>query len=119
MSVSRLQHESWIEAYSGYYISNKGRWYSSKSGRLLKQFPNSSGYMRASLTLDGKKKCVFTHIKVVEYFGDCYGHHIPPNNGSLFELGLSIDHKNRDKKNNTQDNLELVTHVENCLRKYR
>lgn len=119
IKIRNLPNESWAEAYEGYYISNMGRWYSTKSNRLLMQEPNSSGYLRAELHIDGKRKHIFTHIKVVELFGDCYGHRIPPNNGTLIELGLSIDHRNRDKFNNRQANLELVPHTENCLRKFR
>lgn len=64
----------------------------------------------------GGIKRIFAHIKVVEYFGDCNGNHIPPNNGTLIELGLSIDHKDMDKHNNARANLELVKHSENVRR---
>lgn len=36
----------------------------------------------------------------------------------MFELRLSIDHIDGNKSNNKQSNLELVTHSENCLRKF-
>ena len=119
IKVRRLPHEIWTMPYEGYYISNMGRWYSAKSGRLLTQYRNSSGYLRVSFMVNGTRIQPFTHIKVVELFGDRLGNVIPPNNGTLRELGLSIDHLNRDKRCNRQSNLELVTHSENCARKFR
>ena len=118
IKVRRLPHEVWAEAYDGYYISNKGRWYSARTNRIMAQEPNSSGYYRISIRVDGKRVQPFTHIKVVEIFGDRNGNLIPPNNGTLRELKLSIDHLNRNKKDNRQRNLEIVTHSENCARKF-
>lgn len=113
-----LPDEKWIEAFDGYWISNKGRWFSVKRKKLLTQRPNSSGYYRADISVNGKRILPFTHIKVVELFGDCNGNFIPTNNGTLRELRLSIDHLNRDKRDNSQANLELVSHAVNCRRKY-
>lgn len=119
LCIRRLPHEEWKQAYEGYLLSNKGRWYSQKTGRVLVQAPNSSGYYRVSLRVEGERIRPFTHIKVVELFGDKYGNRIPKNNGTLRELSLSIDHLNRNKKNNRQSNLELTTHAENCKRKFK
>ena len=80
----------------------------------MKQHQNSSGYYRVKL--QGKHS--FTHIKVVEYFGDINGSNLD-NITSLFANGLSIDHIDRNKKNNTCFNLEIVTHQENCIRRSR
>ncbi len=117
IQVRRLPHEIWTPYNDDYYLSNYGRWYSVKSKRTLRQFPNSSGYMRTTLVVDGQAKKVFTHIKVVELFGDCNGSRIATE--TLREAGLSIDHLDRNKKNNRQANLELVTHQENCKRKFK
>lgn len=108
--------EQWIEAYPDYYLSNLGRWFSNHSKRIIKQFPNDSGYMRATITVDGERKHVFTHIKVVEFFGDKNGQTIKHLN-SLVENKLSIDHLDSNKENNAFHNLELVTHKENCIRR--
>lgn len=105
--------------YGNYVLYEDGRWFSLKSLKFLKPFKNSSGYERVDIRDNGTRQCVFTHIKVVENFGDCNGNKIPNNNGTLRELGLSIDHKDRDKHNNSRKNLELVTHQENCLRRSR
>ena len=117
ITARRLPNEKWVAYNSDYYISNRGRWYSVKSKKVLRQYPNSSGYMRAELIVGGQKKKVFTHIKVVELFGDCKGSRLPETD-TLRELKLSIDHLDRDKRNNRQENLELVLHSENCKRKF-
>lgn len=114
--IRNKPHEVWAE-FEGYLISNKGRWFSYTTHNLLAQNENSSGYSRASLSINGKRKHYFTHIKVVEMFGDCKGRAIPEGAKSLIALGLSIDHLNSNKSDNRQDNLEIVTHKENCLRR--
>lgn len=114
-----LPHEIWAQAYDGYYVSNMGRWYSAKSERILSQYPNSSGYFRPDFTVHGERIRPFTHIKVIEFFGDCNGNCIPPNTRKLRDIHLSIDHLNRDKRDNRQSNLELVPHRVNCARKYQ
>lgn len=108
--------EEWLEAYPGYYLSNLGRWYSYHFKKLIKQFPNDSGYLRATIRIGEERKHVFTHIKVVEFFGDKNGQTIKHLN-SLGENKLSIDHLDCDKTNNAFSNLELVTHQENCRRR--
>lgn len=118
LKIRRLPHEQWAAVDENYRISNMGRWYSERKGRLLKQEPNSSGYMRATTRDDHRVKHRLTHIKVIEVFGDCKGKRLPEGITSLRELGLSIDHLDRNKRNNRQSNLEIVTHQENCLRKF-
>lgn len=117
--LPRKHGEDWIEIYPGYFLSNYGRWYSTKRNQLLKQYKNSSGYLRADLRVDGKRLVVFTHIKVVEHFGDINGRKIPEYITSLFEHGLSIDHIDANKKHNYVWNLELVSHQENCIRRWK
>ncbi len=110
--------EIWKPVDENYLLSNLGRWYSIHRQKIIKQNKNSSGYYRAYMQSGQFKKQVFTHIKVVELFGDKNGSKIPQGATSLREFGLSIDHVNRSKKNNRFDNLELVTHQENCIRKF-
>lgn len=110
-----LPGETWAQLTPNYLLSNLGRWFSISRGKLLKQRPNSNGYMRVYAIMDGKKD-IFTHIKVVEAFGDRKGKRVPYG-GSLVEHGLSIDHIDGNKLNNTQSNLEIVTHIENCARR--
>ncbi len=107
-----------VMMYDDYELFENGTCFSHKTKKWLKPDPNNHGYERIRFYKDGKQQRVFTHIKIVQYFGDCKGNHLPPDNVTLRELGLSIDHRDRDKHNNARANLELVTHKENCYRKF-
>lgn len=119
LDVRRLPHEQWALVGDNYCISNMGRWYSLRRKTILAQSPNSSGYMRVTTSENQTPKHRLTHIKVIEMFGDCNGNRLPSGAKSLREFGLSIDHIDRNKKNNRQSNLEIVTHQENCQRKFK
>lgn len=112
LSELKLPHESWAKLCEGYLVSSQGRVFSLKRNILLSQDINTSGYNRFRIG----KKHYFVHIKVVELFGDCNGNYLPEG-GSLREKGISIDHVDGNKRHNNVDNLEIVTHVENCLRR--
>lgn len=115
------RNEKWAMVDNYYLVSNLGRWFSLKTLKIVKQNKNNKGYLRLDIPPSRPELSrvhYFTHIKVVEMFGDCKGKHIPPGAKSLFELGLSIDHIDGNKNNNMQSNLELVTHCENCYRKF-
>ena len=118
LKVRRLPHEQWVQLDENYAISNRGRWYSIRKSLILAQSANSSGYLRATTCVDGIIKHRLTHIKVIEIFGDCNGNRLPHGAESLRAYRLSIDHRDRNKHNNHQNNLEIVTHQENCLRKF-
>ncbi len=105
-----LPGELWRKYDNNYLISSKGRWYSVRSGKILREQYNSSGYSRVRLY----KKLTFTHIKVVQIFGDRKNNKLLDD--QLFVHGLSIDHIDGDKRNNAVCNLEIVTHKENCIR---
>ena len=113
--MENLTHS--IELYNNYILYDNGTWFSKQSNKFLKPMLNSGGYERVALYTPLGRKFVFTHIKVIQYFGDCFGKFLPKNNGTLRELGLSIDHKDRNKSNNNKTNLEIVTHKENCRRR--
>lgn len=120
MEVYSLPGEFWREypKNKNYLLSSLGRWYSKVNNKILNQKKNNTGYLRAELSIDGNRKHTFTHIAVVETFGDKNGTRIPDNMDKLLENGFSIDHVNRDKEKNCVSNLELVTHKENCRRKF-
>lgn len=109
--------EQWARLAPDYLISNMGRIYSEKSRKLKTARKNSSGYMRADIYQANIRHSTFVHIKVVEIFGDRNGKRIDENAITLRGYGVSIDHVDRNKSNNAQSNLELVTHKENCIRK--
>lgn len=112
--------EVWIDYDDDYKLSNTGKWFSKKSNKEMKQSINSSGYYRVELHHHGERKQVFTHIKVVEFFGDRLGNRLPCDSSSkLRDYGISIDHVDRNKSHNSQDNLEIVSHSENLKRMYQ
>lgn len=117
MNVRRKPGERWdkFPNAEGYLISSHGRVYSELSKRILALEKNNKGYSRIKI----RDKYHFIHIKVVEVFGDCMGIKIPTQFDSLIKNGLSIDHLDRNKDNNKSNNLELVTHQENCIRRSR
>ncbi len=108
-----------VVLYNNYILFDNGKWFSIKHLKWLNPYINSSGYERVDIFENGKRHCVFTHLKVIEHFGDCNGHKLPNGANSFRALGLSVDHKDRNKHNNARQNLEIVTHQENCLRKFR
>ena len=112
--MQKLSGEVFKEYYPGYLFSNFGRVYSLKRDKFLKPYPNSHGYMRVGICINNYKKNVFVHITVVHLFGDCNGHF--PECKELSKLGLSIDHLNRNKADNSVSNLEITSFQENCRR---
>lgn len=106
-----------IEGYDGkYQVSNLGRirsvdhyiyvdkrngtTYRKKvAGRILKTSKVASGYLATSL---GVNNSIRVHRVVAKAF-------VP----GFFE-GADVNHKDENKQNNKQDNLEWVTHKDNC-----
>ena len=112
--MQKLSGEVFKEYCPGYLFSNLGRVYSLRNNKFLKPYPNSHGYMRVGICINSCKKNVFVHITVVHLFGDCNGR--LPECKELSKLGLSIDHLNRNKADNSVSNLEIISFQENCRR---
>ena len=92
-----------VVGYEGIYqVSNTGKVRNIR-GYILSPADNGNGYLRFSL-YKSKKVCStqYLHRLIAEAF--------IPNPDKLSE----INHKDENKKNNNIDNLEWVTHVENC-----
>ncbi len=94
-----------IEGYEGLYqVSNKGRVKSLYNGseRILKLHDDGRGYLKAHLTKENTSKHIRVHRLVANAF-------IPnPENKP------QVNHKDENKKNNCVENLEWITHVDNC-----
>ena len=116
MSISELQNSGFREFAPGYLINNSGIVYSIKSQKILACAVNWNGYITTEIRINGERKRIFNHIKVVEMFGDKNGNRIYPGLTSLLDHGISIDHVDGDKLNCRQSNLELVAHALNCQR---
>lgn len=91
-----------IEGYENLYqISNQGRVKSLIKNIILKQWDDKDGYQLVGMSKDKKKKTFKVHRLVAQAF-------IPnPNNLHL------VNHKDEDKKNNTDENLEWCDHIYN------
>ena len=99
-----MEKELWhhCEApYTRYEVSNQGRVRNAHTGKLLKPQPFSNGYLFIQLFYKGEKKVMLVHRLVALAF-------VPG-----WREGLEVNHKDGNKKNNSAENLEWVTHSEN------
>ena len=95
--------EEWrnIKDFENYQVSNLGR-VRNKRGTIIKSFDNGHGYLRISLCRDGKHYNKYIHRLVADAFID------NPH-------GLSdVNHINEQKHDNRVENLEFVSHKDNC-----
>jgi hypothetical protein len=90
----------WVKDYEGHYkVSEDGNVYSFKNKEpyKMKGFPSPKGYIRITLTKEGKMKQVFVHrLVATSFIGD-------------IQEGYFVNHINGDKKDNRVTNLEIVT----------
>lgn len=95
----------WEQAkgFSKYLISDNGLVYSLEQDKILSQYDNGCGYMQIVIRNDdGVTKSMRVHRLVyMAHKGE-----IPK--------GLEVNHKDENKTNNCIENLELMTHAENC-----
>jgi hypothetical protein len=85
-----------IKGYEGLYeVSNFGRVYGIKSGKIVKPYLNNRGYLKVDLYKGGKYKKVFVHRIVAETFLPNPNHY------------PQVNHKDEDKTNNFIYNLEF------------
>lgn len=92
-----------------YYVSNFGRVKSfvrNKSGKILKEYKDSNGYVQVLLADNNRRKKVMVHRLVAECFLDGY------------QEGLQINHKDGNRSNNKAENLEWVTPSKNMHHSY-
>lgn len=93
-----------IDGYDGLYeISNRGQVCSAYGkGKILKPMLSNSGYERVDLFKNKKRKQFSIHRLVAEAF-------VKNPTDKPF-----VNHKDENKTNNRAENLEWVTHKENC-----
>ena len=119
MTKQNLIDSGFLEFSPSYYINESGLIFSLKNEKFLKPSTNQNGYMVTTVYINGKRKKVYNHIKVVEMFGDCHGNRIYPGLKNLLSHGISIDHIDKDRLNPRRQNLELVAHQLNCERRFK
>lgn len=96
--------------YEGIWISNFGNVKSYKqdkvSGRLMKPYRDSKGYLQIDLSLDGRKRQNRVHLVIHRLVALAF----IPNPDNLPQ----VNHKDENKENNCVDNLEWCTNYYNC-----
>ena len=93
-----------IENFSNYSVSSMGEIRNDKTNKILKQSHNNKGYMYCYIKRDdGVYKNCQVHRLVAKTF-------IPNINDKP-----CVNHKDYNPSNNNVENLEWVTHSENCL----
>lgn len=89
-----------INSYD-YSVSSLGRIRNNRTGRILKGVPNTFDYLQVFLYKNGRSKRFTVHQLVASYF-------LPD------QMGKEINHINGDKLDNRVENLEYITHKDNC-----
>lgn len=90
-----------------YMVSNMGRVWSIRLGRVLKSSPCSKGYLRIDVKIQGERVRKRVHRLVLQTFVG-----MPVGTKSI------TDHIDGDKTNNRLSNLEWVDYYENNRRMY-
>lgn len=90
-----------IDGFPKYQVSDDHMIQNKRTGRVLKQCDNDSGYPTVCLYNEDGRSSKSVHRIVAETMVDGY------------EEGLVVNHKNGDKHNNIPSNLEWVTPSEN------
>lgn len=94
-----------IENYSNYEVSTCGNVRNKRTGMKLSPWVTAEGYLRVAIADDsGFRKQLAVHRIVAYTFIP-----LPPS-----DLPLEVNHIDEKKTNNCVDNLEWVTHQQNC-----
>lgn len=100
--------EEWKEIeFNTNYLINKNGVVKRKDGNIVKPYiKKNRGYLKLCLTQNGEQTEHFVHRLIAIHF--------IPNPMNLKE----VDHKNRDKLDNSIDNLEWTTRNLNCFNRH-
>ncbi len=97
-----------IPEYQDYLVSPDGEIYSTKSSRLLSVFTNTSGYRYITIRKNNRSKNLLLHRVLAAQFL-----------GLELHSDLEVDHKDRNKLNNSLSNLRILTkiaHIEKTIK---
>lgn len=89
-----------ISGYPPYAVSDKGKVRNNNTRQILYTSVNKYGYVKVSLSRNGREITRLVHLLVAEAFG-------------IRQEGLEIDHIDGNKLNNALSNLRAVTRREN------
>lgn len=96
-----------IEGFPNYSVSDGGEVRNDRTGKILKPFVTTVGYLQVILYNNGKGRHLFVHRLVAVAF--------VPNPRDLNE----VNHKDGIKTRCCAINLEWCTHQENCIHRDR
>lgn len=96
-----------VETHPHYTVTDDGIVTNTRTGKVLKACDNNRGYPTVNLYDDGVRTTKLVHRLVAETFVDGY------------KEGLTVNHKDGDKHNNSKDNLEWVTYSDNEYHAHR
>lgn len=92
-----------VVGFEVYTVTRQGEVVNSRTGRVLRQDSNRTGYKRVTMSVDGVTKRVFVHrLVATHYLPNPYGH-------------LEVNHINGVKHDNRVENLEWVSSSRNKL----
>lgn len=99
-----------IKGFCNYAVTDDGKVFNLFTGKEMHQYDNGLGYKKVQLRQDYadgtyKFRYVYVHRLVAEAF--------IPKPAARGEK-LEVNHKNENKGDNRAENLEWVTHKENC-----
>ena len=94
-----------IKGFESYEVSNIGKVRNTQTGRILKSWDNTDGYLILDLKINGKRKSAKIHRLVAEAF--------IPN----IDNKECVDHIDRVRTNNNLNNLRWATKSENSINK--
>lgn len=97
-----------IKGYEGLYqVNNKGEIFNVKKGFMLKQTVKKDGHCIVTLSKDKRHKTFLVQRLIAKTF-------MPTD-----DKNLVVYHKDRNKKNNSLENLEWITKSEKTKRMYK
>jgi hypothetical protein len=97
--MSEIEEWRKISGHDNYEVSNCGNVRNIKTGRILKPWLDTPGYLQVQLSGNGNPKIRIHKLVATAFLGD--------------SGGKTVDHKDRNKLNNNVDNLRYVSQSEN------